>query len=375
MHLVTASIVSVVAATAAVAQPSLTLIEPMAGYPNTGATGVSADGNSVSGYSDSLSAPVKGFHWTRAGGRTEIVIPAGTPPSVNTGAISGDGNVVAGMVFSPSSFYRWTPSGGYQGLGAFPGWTGGQVHAMNGDGSSFVGHVQVGSPPDAQAFRWTAQSGLQLLGYLRPNSWFSQATDISRDGQVIVGFSAPSLFGPLEAFRWTQATGMQPLTVPGDLFDETRATALSADGGVTFGIGFNGLQANPWRWTAAGMVDLGMPSGARSATLETTNLDGSVAAGFVTFGANDVAYLWTVDAGYIPFTDYLAQFGVFFPSDYDRLEITDMSDDGLTFVGRATDQQGIVSNRAFVVTVPAPSTTLVLVCTLLGVRRRRRAGL
>lgn len=107
------------------------------------------------------------------------------------------------------------------------------------DGSICAGTSE--SRGAAQAFRWTAGSGLVGLGYLGANQ-SSRADDISGNGAVIVGQSG------VEAFRWSEGSGMAGLgDLPGGDFN-SRALAASWDGAIIVGksTSASGVEAFIW---------------------------------------------------------------------------------------------------------------------------------
>ncbi|MEZ6015012.1 MAG: hypothetical protein R3F49_07865 [Planctomycetota bacterium] len=152
-----------------------------------------------------------------------------------------------------------------QTFGVAGGWV--TVTDVSSDGQVLVGYSSTG-----QAFRWTAAAGRQDLGAL-PNDPWSVATAVSADGSVVVGYSASVGVGSRRAFLWTAAGGMQDLgglTTPPL---STEALAVSADGTVVVGTS-NG---HAFRWSAAtGMLSLGTPTLGSSACAVGVSADGSV---------------------------------------------------------------------------------------------------
>ncbi|MEW8020454.1 MAG: hypothetical protein AB2811_06855, partial [Candidatus Sedimenticola endophacoides] len=230
--------------------------------------------------------------------------------------ISGDGKVVVGGWASP---WPTGPNGEAMKLPIPVDW--------NGDFSRDK-FSALREYPAISAMRWTEEGGVELLGDLpggatviSPNGkrkYASLANDASRDGGVIVGFSATS--GHQRAFRWTEAGGMESL---GDeaqrnldrvsRFSVTTsvAEAVSADGRVVVG-GLRMDDASPWRafkWTKAnGLMELGVAD----------NLY------YINYGQGTKN--WRAEESYA----------------------YDISGDGKVIVGSTTDQTGIGQKRAFI---------------------------
>jgi probable HAF family extracellular repeat protein len=122
-----------------------------------------------------------------------------------------------------------------QGLGFLPGGILSEALGVNADGSVVVGYSQ--APGQAEAFRWTAASGMVGLGFL-PGGNGSIAQGVSADGNTAVGGSSDAVTGLPQAFRWTAAQGMVGIGflpgssnsyLPGS--SNSYAYGISADGG------------------------------------------------------------------------------------------------------------------------------------------------
>lgn len=160
----------------------------------TGALGVSADGSVIAGVHGN-----QAFRWTETGGEQLLGdLPGGGFESTAWG-ISADGNTVVGYSSSAGGreVFRWTEAGGMQGLGDLPGgdfisWNYGGV---SGDGSVVVGASQVGPASwDVRPFIWDERNGMRnLVDVLfssgvdvRAWDWWN-VFDVSDDGLTIVG--------------------------------------------------------------------------------------------------------------------------------------------------------------------------------------------
>jgi probable HAF family extracellular repeat protein len=236
----------------------------LAGYGQSRAFGVSADGTVVAGYATNGSSTDQAFVWTQATGMFGLGTLAGYARS-SANAVSGNGQVVIGYAYgSTHQAFRWTQATGMVGLGFLPGGTASTAGGVNYDGSVIVGSGNSLTHPDAEAFRWTAATGMVGLGGL-PGSTQTSASAVSADGSIVVGYSYASATGS-NAFRWTQATGMQSLAsmlTRGGVnlggWQLSIARAISADGRIIVGNGTN----------PAGDSDVWL---ARCASLECTTL-------------------------------------------------------------------------------------------------------
>ncbi len=342
---------------------------------------LSENGSVAAGYSDPDPPPLDypGFVWTAPGGRLDFGGP-GTPPVTGVYGMSSDGAVVAGAMgpqIPNLTPYRREGTGAFQNLGLLPNAVMGYARGVSGDGAIVVGTCEYTFNPSSvlgQAFRWTESGGSQGLGYLRPNGTLSQANAISRDGSTIVGISQDDgSIGDVEAFRWTSAGGMVALpSLPGGGVDDwDRALAVNADGSVIVGSsdvpGTNRTHAV--RWTSQGIQDLGVVPGYLRSAAYAVDDSGTVVGG-ASFTGNFVASVWTPSTGMVRLTDYLASFGVSTPAGFQAFYVYAVSGDGLTFggLGRWT-ATGL--HEGFVATIPAPMTSLVLLAPLLRSRRGR----
>jgi probable HAF family extracellular repeat protein len=125
-----------------------------------------------------------------------------------------------------------------------------------------------------------AQSGITDLGTL--GGAYSAAYGISADGTVVVGWA--DTVSADRAFRWTEAGMVNLGTLGGDSY----AYGVSADGAVVVGVSAN----HAFRWTQAGMVDLGHLGGGVSRA-NGVSADGAVVVGAADTGSAEHAFRWT----------------------------------------------------------------------------------
>jgi probable HAF family extracellular repeat protein len=258
------------------------------------AMGISADGSTVVGSSESANGKSEAFRWTQATGMVGLGgLPGGGGPlgiMSESRGVSSDGSVVVGGEGGLDAF-RWTQATGMVGLGT----NSGGANGGSSNGSVVVGFSYV--PDGVEAFRWTQATGIVGLGDLPGGGLFSNAYGVSFDGSVVVGVSG-SASGD-EPFRWTQATGIVGLgDLPGGGF-RGEANAVSGDGSVIVGFSdsANGLEA--FRWTqATGMVGLGdLPGGGFGSFAFGASQDGSVVVGLSEGASGQRAFIWDATNG------------------------------------------------------------------------------
>lgn len=175
-------------------------------------------------------------------------------------AVSADGNVIVGSGSSGRPLvldeaFVWTAGTGMVGLGVvdqpvdpLTEYARSEARGISSDGFVIVGSSDFNrsgaDPVDrTEAFRWTATGGMQGLGDLPGGAFHSIAADTTADGSVVVGSAASAQGG--EAFVWSEAQGMRSLSdmLQADYnLDMSRwelweATAISDDGLVIVGRG------------------------------------------------------------------------------------------------------------------------------------------
>jgi probable HAF family extracellular repeat protein len=190
-------------------------------------------------------------------------------------------------------------SASFQGLGDLPGGTTlSFAKGVSADGTVVVGKSS--SSNGAEAFRWTAQTGIVGLGDLLPNPPFeSDARAISADGLVIAGQGHTTLDA---AYRCTTTSGMTELPqLPGGFIGGGGATALSADGCVAVGHdnSANGYEA--FRWVAGqGIQGLGdLPGGDFWSEATAVSADGQVVVGYSKTATGNRAFRWEAGLGMV----------------------------------------------------------------------------
>ena len=143
-----------------------------------------------------------------------------------------------------------------------------------------------------------------------PGGSSSLGIGVNADGAVVVGYGDGTGFGQ-HAFRWTSA-GMEDLgTMPGGSY--SLGYGVSADGTAVVGYGDGtGFSQHAFRWTSAGMEDLGtLPGGTSSLMLWGVSADGAVVVGYGDgTGFGNHAFRWTAATGMRDLNTLLADAGV-----------------------------------------------------------------
>jgi len=261
-------------------------------------------------------------------------------PFRNATGSSYDGSVIVG------ERYRWTESGGVQDIGVVS-------YGISADGSTSVGFSDGAN--GREAYRWTESGGAQGLGFLPAANNLSRASDVSADGNTVVG----SGYGG--AFIWNPGTGMINLATTGPLNEPFlgQPNAISADGSTVVG-----QSPEAWIWTEAnGIQLLGITQAAYG-----SSADGSVIIGGDQFSSsNGIAWIYDEVNG-------VRNLKTVFENDY-GLDLTgwnlyaalDISDDGTKFTGVGTNPMG--EREAWFVdiaAVPVPAAVWLFGSGLIG---------
>jgi probable HAF family extracellular repeat protein len=303
------------------------------GSTNSDARDVSDDGAVVVGASD------RGYRWTAESGMVALEdLPSGRRPR-GANSVSVDGSVVVGDAqIDRGRFesYRWTLTGGMEGLGTL---IENEALGVSADGSVVVGR---GSDQSInEAYRWTEVDGRVGLGGCC--DCCSNANGVSADGSVVVGRGNIGS----GAFRWTSEEGMVHLGEPGN-----EALGVSADGSVVVGSGSVQSGNEAFRWTeAGGMVLLGdLPGGEFESSAGAVSADGSVVVGNGTTDSGNEGFIWTQANGMERLQDVLETNGTTGMDGWTLLRVGGISDNGQWIAGWGTNPSGL--QEAFLARLP-----------------------
>ncbi|ACY47234.1 HAF repeat-containing protein [Rhodothermus marinus] len=198
---------------------TLTWLGAPEAWENSTAEGVSSDGQTVVGYFTPAGTYLsRAFRWTSRFG--SFLLDPRYEGSTAT-AVSGDGNTVVGRAYLnndatnrnfPFVWFAFSidlNGDGYNDLIRLnpPDTDDGVATDLSEDGQIIVGYYK-DENGNNQAF-WRTDQGFIVLGTLGGST--SAALAISPDGSVVVGSSENS-FGNTHAFRWTSNEGIQPLS-------------------------------------------------------------------------------------------------------------------------------------------------------------------
>ena len=192
--------------------------------PASEAYGISRDGSSVVGYSQS--GTEEAFVW-REGTGMQPLAPLAPGADSSANAVNADGSVIAGA--SGSFAARWT-SAGVESLGTLPGALFSHAYAISDDGN-VVGGSTSGGPLPQTAMVWTPGTGaVGLADYLgsfgltvTPGWRTKDVFAISGDGRTFAG-DAVSDSGVIEGFVATvpAPAGAVLVLAPAILFPRRR---------------------------------------------------------------------------------------------------------------------------------------------------------
>ena len=219
----------------------------------------------------------------------------------------------------------------FEPLGLGPNGVQSRAWDASSDGSVVVGTFWVSdgffTPP--HAYRWTAGT-FQDLGTLNPNAQEAEAYSVSDDGSKVVGW-ARGLSGFQRPFLWTVAGGMQELSnIPGS---DAKATDISRDGTIIVGSFYVDAEGSwhAFQWKNGVVTDLGFLSGGRDSKAQSVcALGGAVVGSTVDSSGIQTAFRWR--NGTIQNLGGVSQNNLAYAED--------CSDNGNVVVGTSTDNNG-----------------------------------
>lgn len=232
---------------------------------------------------------------------------------------------------------------------------------VSADGSTAVGYQD--GPNGSEAYRWTESGGAQGLGFL---STISGASDVSADGNTVVGS------GNGGAFIWTPDTGMTNLATTGPLNEPFfgQPNAISADGSTVVGV--VGPSPEAWIWTeTSGLQFLGISQAAYGASA-----DGSVVIGGSQFSrSSGIAWIYDKTNGVRDLkTVFENDYGLDL-TGWNLYAALDISDDGTKFTGVGINPMGQQEAwYADISAVPVPAAAWLFgsgLVGLIGLARRK----
>jgi uncharacterized membrane protein len=302
---------------------------------------IAGDGSTVVGWSPG--ACDRSFHWTLEAGIGDFE-ELSSWCGHGAAGISADGQTIVGNSgWGPPSIYVLTALDGFTPVPEVKGlWS--ESFGLSGDGNVIVGTVWVpnASPPVTQAARWiwTGNEWIaQVLGDLPGGYTQGRGLATSHDGSVVVGSGMISFEFVEEAFRWTAEDGMQGLGGPPG-YVESFASACSGDGAVVAGYYTPGWTG--FRWTAeTGMVALGEIPGGGGTRVRAISADGSVIGGGS--GAGN-AFIWDEKHGVRRLSDVLEQDYGLDLQGFNLCCLEALSSDGQTMTGRGINADGVLES-------------------------------
>src|SRR5262245_2791888 len=236
----------------------------------------------------------------------------------------------------------WTGLGG---IGWFSGTETAGGWGMSGDGSTVVGLGWSPNQTNAYAIVSTNGGALTALPWLVPGR-STRANGCNQDGTVVVGWQ-DNPFGFRQAAIWVNGVGQRLWqTYPTGPLGE--ASSCSADGNWVVGLRGPLTGSQAWRWSqSTGVQLLGQlnPADGWDANATGISADGQTIVGYERppgFATGGWGWIWTQAGGMQNLTDYVVANGVTLPGGLILALPLNVSADGRTFVGVASNGTGFV---------------------------------
>lgn len=250
-------------------------------------------------------------------------------------SVSGDGLTVGGH--GTGGVFRWTEAGGKQFVSTPANFFFNEATALSQDGSVVVGWAddeRIGAfPPTIQRIGNPVETLWSLMRPDTARTTIGGATGVSADGSIVLGYGYSTTRARMESFLYDEANGLRYIS---DLTGDTRpmiGRAISSDGSIVAGFVGNGQITEAMTYDAThGIRGLGGLDG-RTGDSRAMGIsaDGSTVVGWAESNRGQQAFLYRADVGMIG----LGMLPSRFPS---TSEATDVSGDGRIVVGRSETQ-------------------------------------
>ncbi|MBP2616338.1 T9SS type A sorting domain-containing protein [Chryseobacterium jejuense] len=257
------------------------------------------------------------YMWTANTGIVQIGSISNGYPATGKTVVSNDGNTIASSVtntatgFNEISMYNvtsstWVNKGGL----VSTGWDGSvsSTWGMSPNANTIVGLGWL-TASNAHAVKWDETNGMVDLGSM-VSGRSSRANAISADGSVVVGWQDEST-GTRSGAKWID--GVESFITDSNGNNVGEAGAVSADGNTIIG----SANPNPYVWKAAtGLTYITHPNASFSFKGGATGVsgDGTKVIGFYrAFGAPPMSgegFIWTETDGRVNLNDYATSLGI-----------------------------------------------------------------
>jgi probable HAF family extracellular repeat protein len=319
-------------------------------------TGMSSDAHAIVGWATPLGASGATRWLTGNADFTLIGLDSGT-----TQHISDNGTYIASAVTDPATSLdtaaRWSTATGWQilgGLGGSSGTTRSQAYDISRDGQTVVGNAY-GVTGVAHAFRWTPGAGMVDLGSFTGFSTTCTALGVSADGTTAVGWDNVNGGSIRRAVRWVNLVESQlgSLDPTNPLYGDGEAYGASSNG--TWIVGKS--QGKAFRWSAAtGMQSLGQLAGATARGYSVSD-DGKVVVGWSGASSLDAqAIIWTPGTGLMPLQQYLLNLGISSAANWNMRNGIEVTPDGTKIAVHCYNQNNVA--QPILVDLPVPVATV-----------------
>lgn len=273
-------------------RPRPAQVIPMSFPAESTATGLSADGSVVVGFTYNAASVARGFLWSKETGTFDL----SSDPDLyfSCDGVSGNGRVAFGTYLAPNEHYQpyfWSAETGLQPLhisGYSQGYAGGSSH----DGNVIVGYVGFDGINNF-ACRWVTRGDVELLD---PGATNSYATGVTPDGSFVIG-GQDTPGGISRAFYWGHGFGMQWVE-PMDAYRILHFYDVAADGQRIVGAAYTNDISTAVLWTPDDglqkfdeLYGAALPRGATFSSAYAISADGRWIAGTIQVRGMSKGYL------------------------------------------------------------------------------------